>query len=325
MKKKVIIIGASGQDGTFLTKLLQGKNYDIVCCSRSDDFQVMLNKQESIGVNVSSIRYEKLDLLNLDSIEKLFNQICPDEIYNLAAQSSVGYSYLCPYETINSSINGTLNILELLRTSYSSSKFYFAGSSECFGDHGRARINEETKFNPLSPYAVAKASTAHLVKSYRMSYKLFACTGFLFNHESHLRGENFVTKKIINSAISIHKGEQNELKLGNVNIHRDWGWAPEYVEAMWLMLQKDTPKDYVIGSGVTHSLKDFIKLTFNYLNLDYIKYLTTDDNLYRPSDITFNRCDPRLAKKELKWTATKSLQFIISNMIDHELNKSDSQ
>jgi len=318
--KKAIIIGASGQDGSFLTKLLLEKNYKLICTSRNKTVDEYYN-HNIIKINKSKIIYEKLNTLDLEQIKQILSKYNPDEIYNLGAQSSVGLSYTFPLETMNSIINSTLNILEAIRFHDTKIKFYNAGSGEAFGNYEEKLINEESCFRPLSPYAVAKASSSMLVKSYRESYNINCCTGHLFNHESYLRSENFVTKKIILSAIKIFKGELDYLKLGNIDISRDWGWAPEYVEVMWMMLQQKTTKDYIISTGVTSSLTEFISIAFDYFNLNYQDYVVIDKSLFRPSDIAINKSDPSLAKKDMGWHHKTGLKKIVTQLIEHELNK----
>jgi GDPmannose 4,6-dehydratase len=210
--------------------------------------------------------------------------------------------------------------LEAIRFSGLTIKFYNAGSSECFGDTFDVPANEETVFKPKSPYAIAKASAFWLVNNYRDSYNLFACTGILFNHESYLRPNKFVTKKIITTAVSIFKGANIKLTLGNIEIIRDWGWAPDYVEVMWLMLQNDNPVDYIVGTGSSYSLKDFIKITFERLNLNWENHVIIDNSLFRPSDIQVSMANPGKVFKELKWKPKSNLNDLIDHLIQYELN-----
>lgn len=317
--KTALIIGASGQDGSFLTKFLQEMGYNLICTSRSVSKQQFEN-HVTLNIRNENIIYEKLDILDLESVKKYINKYSPEEIYNLSAQSSVGLSYSEPFETMNSIVNGTLNLLEAIRSNKKGIKFYTAGSGEAFGDYGNDVITETSIFSPISPYGVAKASASLLVKSYRDTYNLNCCTGHLFNHESFLRKNSFVTKKIIFSAIKIHKGELDFLTLGNINIYRDWGWAPDFVEAMWLMLQQKKMNDYIISTGKSTSLLDFISLVFQYFNLDYKNYIKIDKSLYRPSDIAINKSDPSKAKIELGWKSKSDLKDIVTKMIEFEMN-----
>lgn len=239
----------------------------------------------------------------------------PDEIYNLAGQSSVSLSFEQPVETLESIATGTLNLLEAIRFIKKPIRMYSAGSSECFGDTGKLAANESTPFRPRSPYAVAKATAFWEVANYREAYSLFACTGILFNHESPLRGSRFVTRKIVNAACRIADGSQDRLRLGNIDIARDWGWAPEYVDAMWRMLQQPKPEDYVIATGSTHRLAEFIELTFQSCGLDWKDWVDFDSSLLRPTDLKEGHADPDKAHRELKWKATVKLDEIVRRMV----------
>ena len=317
MKKKALICGASGQDGAYLCKLLLEKGYEVFGGSRdaqNNSFE-SLNKLEIIN----NIKFVSITLNDFRSVFQTINIIEPDEIYNLAGQSSVALSFEQPVETIESIVLGTLNILEAIRFSGRSIRFYSAGSSECFGNAVNA-VDEQTPFRPRSPYGIAKATAFWQVANYREAYKLFACTGILFNHESPLRKERFVTKKIISTAYRISLGQKIRLRLGNIDIQRDWGWAPEYVEAMWLMLQQDSPDDFVIATGKTTSLKDFIKITFDTLGLNWEEYVDLDEDLIRPTDITVGLANPQKAKKFLNWEAKVGIEDIIKLMLVNEEN-----
>jgi GDPmannose 4,6-dehydratase len=315
--KKALILGVSGQDGAYIAKLLLEKGYEVFGGSR--------DAQISSFNNLNILNIEKdVNLLSINvndfrSTLQSINKVKPDEIYNLAGQSSVGLSFEQPVETLESITIGTLNILESIRFSNLPIKFYNAGSSECFGDTGLDAANEKTQFQPRSPYAVAKATAFWLLNNYRESYNIHASTGILFNHESPLRPSRFVTKKIISTACRIYRGSKETLFLGNIDITRDWGWAPEYVDAMWLMVQQDIPKDYVIATGISRTLRDFIKITFDMLNLDFREHVTVDDNLLRPTDLKIGRANPEKAHKELGWRAKFMLEDIIKEMIDFEL------
>ena len=227
----------------------------------------------------------------------------------------MGLSFDQPAETIQSAVIGTLNMLEACRMFNKEIKLYHAGSSECFGDTQGQSANEETPFNPRSPYGVAKASAFWLVNNYREAYGLFACTGMLFNHESPLRPSRFVTQKIVQGAKRIANGSDEKLKLGLLDIKRDWGWAPEYVDAMWRMLQLDKPKDFVIATGVTHSLEDFVSYAFKIQGLNWQEHVISDHSLFRPTDLSVSRADPRRAKKGLGWQAKVTMEQVIEKMI----------
>jgi GDPmannose 4,6-dehydratase len=240
----------------------------------------------------------------------------PDEIYNLAGQTSVGLSFEQPVEAMESVTQGTLNMLEVIRLVNRPIRFYNAGSGECFGDTGSIAATEDTPFQPRSPYAVAKASAHWLVCNYRDAYGLFGCTGILFNHESPLRPERFVTQKIVRAAARIHAGSNDRLELGNIDIRRDWGWAPDYVEAMWLMMQQQKPDDYVIATGMTHSLEYFISQAFSYFGLDWKEHVSFSNQLFRPSDIKESRGNPEKAKERLGWYARSKVDDVIRLMCE---------
>jgi GDPmannose 4,6-dehydratase len=247
---------------------------------------------------------------------QVLNQVQPDEVYNLAGQSSVGLSFNQPVETLESIATGTLNLLESIRFIGKPIKFYNAGSSECFGDTRGLPADEETAFRPRSPNAVAKATAFWEVANYREAYNLFACSGILFNHESPLRPDRFVTQKIIAAACRIHNGQKEKLILGNIDIKRDWGYAPDYVEAMHLMLQRDIPDDFVIATGATVSLSEFIAEAFSVLGLDWQDHVVSDPALRRPTDISISRANPSKARKILGWSAQTKVQMVVRLMVE---------
>ena len=249
------------------------------------------------------------------SVFSAFINCKPDEVYYLAGQSSVGLSFQQPAETIQSIALGTLNVLEASRMVDLPVRIYFAGSSECFGDTKGNAANEETNFHPVSPYAVAKASAFWLVNNYREAYKIFACTGILFNHESALRPPRFVTQKIIQAAKRISNGSKEILELGRMDIARDWGWAPEYVEAMWLILQQGEPDDFVIATGKTYTLQEFVESCFSLLQLDWRKHVVQANELYRPTDLAISKANPQKAKLILGWEAKIAMHKVIANML----------
>jgi GDPmannose 4,6-dehydratase len=248
-------------------------------------------------------------------------KIQPDEVYNLAGQSSVGLSFEQPVETMESISIGTLNLLEAIRFSGQPIRFYNAGSSECFGDTNGEAADEKTAFAPRSPYAVAKSAAFWEVANYREAYNLFACTGILFNHESYLRPERFVTRKIVSAAVRIADGSNEKLHLGDIDIKRDWGWAPEYVKAMWLMLQQDQADDFVIATGVANSLRSFVASTFEAVDLDWKEHVVIDQQLIRPSEISANRGDPSKAARLLGWKPLLFMPNVVQLMVAAELNK----
>ncbi|MEA2115363.1 MAG: GDP-mannose 4,6-dehydratase [Thermodesulfobacteriota bacterium] len=320
--KTALICGVSGQDGTYLARLLLDKGYTVYGTSR--DAQVSsFASLKRLGI-YDQVHFESMALTDFRSVLQVLMKVQPDEIYNLAGQSSVGLSFEQPVETLESISTGTLNLLEAIRFSKLPIRFYNAGSSECFGDTGQAAAEETTPFHPKSPYAVAKAAAFWEVDNYRDAYGLYACSGILFNHESPLRPERFVTRKIVSTAVRISRGEKIRLNLGNVEIWRDWGYAPEYVEAMWLMLQQEQPEDYVIATGETHSLKDFIRLVFEQLSLNWQDHTDINQDLFRPSDLKYSQADPARANRELNWTAETKLHDLVKILVDKEQNRNAS-
>ena len=272
----------------------------------------------SFGIK-GRIGFHSMALNDFRSVLQVLDKVRPDEIYNLAGQSSVGLSFDQPVETLESIAIGTINLLEAIRFVEAPIRFYNAGSSECFGDTDGLAANEQTPFRPRSPYAVAKSAAFWQVANYREAYKLFACTGILFNHESPLRPERFVTRKIIASACRIGNGSQERLRLGNTSIKRDWGWAPEYVDAMWRMLKAECADDFVIATGASHSLAEFVEASFSYFGLDWLQYTDTDESLFRPTDIQEGRGDIRKAAQQLGWQAQTDMAGVIDKMMAAEL------
>ena len=314
--RRALILGVSGQDGSYLAKYLLAKNYQVFGGSRDAESSHFVN-HEKLGIG-GRIRYLSVSLNDFRSVLQAIMKIQPDEIYNLAGQTSVALSFEQPVETLESISSATLNILEAIRFSQLDIKFYNAGSSECFGNVSFA-VDEETPFRPRSPYGVAKATSFWEVANYREAYNLYACTGILFNHESPLRKDRFVTKKIISTACRIANGSQEKLTLGNINIQRDWGWAPEYVEAMWMMLQQEQADDFIVATGKTMSLQQFVYLVFDYLNLNWEKYVVFDDIFLRPTDIELGLANPSKAKSCLKWEAKTWSEVLIKRLVDCEL------
>ncbi|NMF90634.1 GDP-mannose 4,6-dehydratase [Aromatoleum petrolei] len=307
---KALICGVGGQDGAYLAKLLLEKGYDVVGTSR-DATLSRFDALRSLGI-LDRIETISMALNDFRSVLHTVKRHAPDEIYNLAGQSSVGLSFEQPVETMESIAGGTLNLLEALRFVDRPLRFYNAGSSECFGDTGNAPATESTPFQPRSPYAVAKSTAHWLVRNYREAYGLFACTGVLFNHESPLRPDRFVTQKIVRTAARIAAGECDRLKLGNISVERDWGWAPDYVDAMWRMLNASGADDYVIATGRTVSLEYFVRKVFDQFGLDWNRHLEVDEQLFRPTDIPTGRANPRKARTELGWSPTLDVDDVIA-------------
>jgi GDPmannose 4,6-dehydratase len=313
MKKSALICGVSGQDGAYLAKLLLEKGYEVYGGSRDAQISSFSNLKK---LNIKEqVNFVSINIHDFRSVLQTIIKIKPDEIYNLAGQSSVGLSFEQPVETLESISIGTLNLLEAIRFSNLPIHFYNAGSSECFGDTGNEAAHEETPFRPRSPYAVAKSAAFWEVANYREAYNIYACTGILFNHESPLRQERFVTQKIIASVKRISKGSAEKLRLGNIEIARDWGWAPDYVEAMWLMLQQKTADDFVIATGQTHKLKDFIQMAFETVGLNWENHVEIDSNLFRPTDLAIGKANPIKAFEKLGWKANKNLEEIVKEML----------
>ncbi|HAG83978.1 MAG TPA: GDP-mannose 4,6-dehydratase [Cyanobacteria bacterium UBA12227] len=314
MMKKALICGVSGQDGAYLAQLLLNKGYTV--CGTSRDAQISsFQNLVRLGIR-DQIKLESVALTDFRSVLQVLHKTQPDEVYNLAGQSSVGLSFEQPVETLESISVGTLNLLEAIRFTGAAIKLYNAGSSECFGDIGEAAADETTPFRPRSPYAVAKATAFWEVANYREAYGLFACSGILFNHESPLRPQRFVTQKIVAAACRIAQGSQEKLYLGNVEIQRDWGWAPEYVEAMYLMLQQEQPDDYAIATGESYKLEEFVAATFACLGLNWQDYVVTDASLLRPTDLAISRGNPAKAREKLGWQAQYKMYDVVRMMVE---------
>lgn len=317
MARTALIFGISGQDGSYLAKLLLDKGYDVWGCSRDREVARFDNLHQLAIYDRVILRSASLN--DFRSVVQVIAEVNADEIYNLAAQSSVGLSFGQPVETIDGSVTGTINMLEALRFLKSHARLYNASSSECFGNTIDGPANENSPFRPCSPYGVGKAASHWLVSNYREAYGLFACSGILFNHESPLRPARFVTQKIIRGAIDIAEGKADTLTLGNLDISRDWGSAPEYVEAIWRMLQLERAEDFVIATGRSHSLRDFAELTFATVNLNYNKHVLVDPRLFRPLDITTSAGDPKKARDVLGWAAATDFDMLIKSLVAAEM------
>ncbi|WP_027185024.1 GDP-mannose 4,6-dehydratase [Desulfovibrio inopinatus] len=311
--KKALILGVSGQDGAYLAKLLLEKGYTVVGTSR--DAQIAsFSSLKTLGI-YDHVETRSLSLIDFRGVLQVLTDVAPDEIYNLAGQSSVGLSFEQPLETFHSIGLGTLNLLEAIRYLRSDIRFYNACSSECFGETGETPATEATPFHPRSPYAVAKAASFWEVANYREAYSIFACSGILFNHESPLRPARFVTMKIIDAACRIAAGSKEVLTLGNIDVARDWGWAPEYVDAMWRMLQADKPEDFVIATGTTYPLQALVAEAFRAVGLDWKDHVQSDPRLLRPSDILVSRADPSKAAEKLGWRAVNHMPDVVRLMV----------
>jgi GDPmannose 4,6-dehydratase len=313
---KALVCGVSGQDGAYLARLLLDKGYEVVGTSRDAQIGSFANL-DYLGVR-SQVSLESMALNDFRSVLQVVKRTRPDEIYNLAGQSSVGLSFEQPVETLESLAVGTINLLESIRFLERPVRFYNAGSGECFGDTGDKPATEESPFRPRSPYAVAKATAHSLVVNYREAYGLQASNGILFNHESPLRPQRFVTRKVVATAVRIKAGRAGKLTLGDISIQRDWGWAPEYVEAMWRMLRAPVPGDYVIATGETHSLEDFVDAVFSHLGLNWREHVEISSAHRRPTDIAAGRGDASKARRELDWVARYRMRDVVRAMIEAE-------
>ena len=310
-KDKALIFGCSGQDGSLLSKSLIKQGYVVYGASRNKSKTLDNHAKLGIEHKVNSL---SLDIRSKDDVLDTIKRISPKEIYILAAQSSVGLSFIKPSETLETNILGTLNVLEALRIIKYEGRAFFAGSSEVFGESIKP-ISLETKVNPQSPYAVSKLAAQNLVKGYRDAYKLKIMTGILFNHESTLRNENFVTKKIINGAMKSAKNKNYKIELGNIHIVRDWGWAEEYVEAMQIITRSEKISDQIICTGKKVSLKDFIEKVYKNFNLNWSEHVIINEELYRPTDIKISYGDPTKLKNSNNWRAKINIDEIITKLI----------
>jgi GDPmannose 4,6-dehydratase len=326
MARKALITGVSGQDGSYLTELLLSKGYEVYGLIR----QVTQFTPDKYGYLRKSMENKNFKIVYGDCTDplrmrSLVAEIMPDEIYNLAAQSHVGVSFSQPINTCEVTGLAVLHLLEAIRHVNPKIRFYTAGSSEMFGKVAETPQNENTKFHPRSPYGCAKVFAHNITMNYREAYGIFAVSGILFNHESERRGESFVTRKITRAIGRIKAGLQTELVLGNTDARRDWGYAPDYVEAMWLMLQQDVPKDYVIGTGSTFTVQDFIDHAFKLAELDPKKYIRIDPDLIRPSEVDMLCADPSLAKKDMGWEPKTKFHDLIAKMLAHDIKLAERE
>lgn len=317
--KTAIITGITGQDGAYLSKFLLSKNYKVIGITRSISSS-NTKGLEFLGI-INDIELIEANVFDLSNIIRIIEKYKPDEFYNLAAQSSVGLSFEQPIGTLEYNIISVANILEAIRIIGKGIKFYQSSSSEMFGNVPKYILPIEENFiiRPASPYAISKAAAHWIATNYREAYNLFISSGILFNHESVLRRPNFVTKKIISTAIKIKEGKLDKLKLGNINIKRDWGYAPLYVEAMWKMLNIEKPNDYIICTGEAHSLEEFIESVFKFLDLDYRNHIISDTNLIRPVDLEIIYGNPKKAKIELGWGYDLKFEQLIQKLVEDEI------
>lgn len=319
-KKTALITGITGQDGSYLAELLLSKGYEVHGIVRRVAFEDETHRLWRIRKILKDIN---LHAGSLESYASLFNiilKIKPSEVYHLAAQSYVVYSFEDEFSTLNININGTHYLLSAVKEFAANKiKFYFAGSSEMFGKVKEIPQNEGTPFNPRSSYGISKVTGYHLVKNYREAYKLHASNGIMFNHESPRRGFEFVTRKISHAVAKIKKGSKEKLKLGNINAKRDWGHAKDYVKAMWLMLQQESPSDYVIGTGKEYSVEQFAEKAFNYVGLNYKDHIVIDSQLKRPTEVDSLLANFSKAKKILKWEPQVSFDNLVKEMVESDI------
>ena len=326
--KKALITGITGQDGSYLAELLLEKGYEVIgLIRRSSSFntgRIDHLYQDPHEKNVR-LRLVHGDLNDASSLNQVLRSVAPDEVYNLGAQSHVRVSFEVPEYTAEVTALGAVRLLEAIRTAGIEPRFYQASSSELYGKVVETPQNEETPFYPRSPYAAAKAYAFHITRNYREAYGLFACNGILFNHESPRRGETFVTRKITRAATRIKLGLQDKLYLGNLDAQRDWGFAGDYVEAMWRMLQIDEAEDFVIATGKTASVREFVKLTFEHLELDWEKYVEIDPRYFRPTEVDLLLGDPTRAKNKLGWAPRVELPELVRMMVDSDLRLAEAE
>ena len=313
MKKKALIVGVYGQDGSYLAELLINKKYFV--------YGIVNKVKKKISNTNRNLKIINISINNYAQISNLIRKIKPHEIYHLGSKSFINYDFDSEFFNLNPSINGTNFLLTAIKEFSPNSKFYFAASSEIFGNPKKSPQNENTQFNPRSAYGISKLAGYHLTKNYREAHGLFACSGILYNHESPRRGDFFVTKKIAKAAARIKKGLDKKIYLGNINAKRDWGYSKDYVKYMWKSLQLKKPEDFVLGTGKLHSVKDFLKIAFERVGLNYQKYLVIDKKYYRKENKINLVADNSFVKKKLKFKVSKSFKEIVHEMVDFELEK----
>tara|TARA_B100000902_G_scaffold1845_1_gene2379 strand:+ start:16425 stop:17456 length:1032 start_codon:yes stop_codon:yes gene_type:complete len=325
--KTVLITGITGQDGYYLASLLLEKGYQVHGTIRRSS-SINTNRIDSLISSYSAdgqLNLHYSDLLDSASLSYLINEIQPDEVYNLAAQSHVAVSFKNPVLTSQVGTLGSISLLEAIRSVEKNIKFYQASSSEMYGGQFKSKLNEESPFDPKSPYAASKVFAHNINQIYRDSYDLFCVNGILFNHESPLRGETFVTRKITRAVSRISLGLQSKLTLGNLDASRDWGFAGDYVEAMYLMMQHEKPDDWVIATGETHTVKEFLEIAFNYVDLDFEEFVQTSDKYLRPNEVDYLLGDPTKAKNLLGWEPKTSFKDLVEMMVKSDLNLAEQE
>jgi len=330
LEKRALITGITGQDGSYLSEFLIKKGYEVYGLERRKALEDQSVKRKNDAIIIPG------DITNYSSVFSAVGKVIPDEIYHLAAQSDVGYSFEDRFQTLSTNIDGTLNVLEAMKFLVPKSKLYFAGSSEMFGKAQEIPQTEKTPFHPRSPYGISKCAGFYLCQNHREAHDLFICNGILFNHEGPRRGKEFVTRKVSDLVAKIILGSQDCLEVGNIDSKRDWGYAGDYVKAMWLMLQKDKPEDYVIGTGETHSVREFIEEAFKVIEMP-IKWegngleevgkhnnatvVRINPKFYRPAEVDFLLADPSKAKEELGWKAKTTFKELVKMMVKSDIRK----
>jgi len=317
--KKALITGITGQDGSYLSELLLEKGYEVHGIVRRVAFEHPEARMWRLRHIIDRIHIHSASMESYASIFDIISRVKPDECYHLAAQSFVSYSFEDEFSTINTNLNGTHYVLSAIKRQAPNCRLYFAASSEMFGRVKETPQNEDTPFHPRSPYGISKMAGFELTRNYREAYGLFTLSGILFNHESPRRGMEFVTRKISSAGAKIKLGIEKEIRLGNLDAMRDWGHARDYVKAMWLMLQQDEPEDYVIATGKSHSVREFLETAFSYVDLDYRDYVSIDDKLYRPSDVNILQGDASKAHKKLGWSPSVTFEGLVREMIESDL------
>ena len=315
MNRRALITGITGQDGSYLAELLLAKGYEVHGLVRRVALEDPSHRLTRIQSILDRIHLHAGSLESFPSVHQVFRTVEPDECYHLAAQSFVSYSFDDEFSTLNTNINGTHHVLAVLKDVVPKCRFYFAGSSEMFGKVEEMPQTERTRFHPRSAYGISKVAGFELARNYREAYGIHASSGILFNHESPRRGYEFVTRKITSGIARIVAGTGHELRLGNLEARRDWGHACDYVDAMWRMLQQDEPDDYVVATGETHSVREFVELAFGYTNLDYRKYVTIDAQLYRPAEVDVLVGNPDKARARLGWSSQTTLKSLVGEML----------
>jgi GDPmannose 4,6-dehydratase len=319
MKRKALITGITGQDGSYLAELLLEKDYEVHGIVRRVAIEDPEHRLWRIQHLLNDVHIHGASLESYSSIYRAIVDVRPDEVYHLAAQSFVSYSFEDEFSTLNSNINGTHFVLSAVRDIAPKARFYFAGSSEMFGEPGVSPQSETTVLHPRSAYGISKVAGFHLTRNYREAYGMHASTGILFNHESPRRGFEFVTRKISSQVAKIKLGLGNEIRLGNLDAKRDWGHAREYVQAMWAMVQRPEPGEFVIGTGQSHSVREFLQVAFEHVGLNYEKYVVVDPKLYRPAEVTYLLADASKAKRELGWSPKAAFRDLVCEMVDSDL------